>query len=71
MQAVLTLVCTKCKTLLMKQEVSCFVGNSATINVDELAKFAGSCCNRPNRTAKVEIKAMDVIVEATQGKKEG
>lgn len=63
MEAVLSLICTKCNRLLMKQAVSCFSGNSATINIDELERFAGKCCKHPNRTARVEIQA--TTVEAT------
>lgn len=48
----------------MQQKVSCFVGNTATINIDELTKFAGKCCSNPSRTAKVEIQETDIIVES-------
>ncbi len=66
MEAVLSLLCQRCKKLLMRQKVSCGIGNTATLNIDELAKLAGPCCNRPNRIAKVEITATDVIVDSPQ-----
>ncbi len=66
MEAILSLTCKRCKSLLIQQKVSCGIGNTATINIDELAKFAGPCCEKPKRTAKVEFKEVDVIVESTQ-----
>lgn len=71
MEVVLSLICQRCNRLLMQQKVSSFPGNTTTINIDELANFA-PCCKRPNRTALVEIKATDVIVDSvnSQGQKE-
>jgi len=66
MEVVLSLICQRCHTLLMQQKVSCGEGNTTTINIDELTKFAGPCCNRPNRTAKVEIKPTEVIINSAE-----
>jgi len=46
--------------------VSCSPGSYATINIDELAKLAGKCCDKPNRTAKVEFRETNAVVDAEQ-----
>ncbi len=66
MQAVLSLVCEHCHQMLMQQKVSCGVGSYTTINIDELTEFAGPCCTKPRRVARVEFQAIEVIVEATK-----
>jgi hypothetical protein len=66
-EAVLTLSCQKCRQILMQQKVSCSLGSYTTINVDELQDFAGACCTRPKRTARVEFQERHSIVEAETG----
>lgn len=63
MEVVLSLICQHCKTLLMQQKMGVLVGDYATINIDELSKFAGQCCSKPDRTVKVEVKP--IIVDST------
>ncbi len=48
----------------MRQAVSCSVGSSTSINVDQLEKFAGPCCSHPDRRVRAEIKEASIIVDA-------
>lgn len=64
MELELSLICQRCNQILMRQSVTCAMGNTVAINVDELEAFAGACCNRPNRKARAEIKESNVIVDA-------
>lgn len=66
MEALLLLLCVNCRQMLMQQKVSCYPGNTATINIDELEGFAGACCHHPDRRVRVEIQTKDVVIDSTQ-----